>query len=672
MVLPSPPTTFLGRAAELDRLRAMFASSARLVTLFGAGGIGKTRLALRYAELHGPDVTTFCDLTNAITPDDVCHVVERELGVELSLDESTATLSRIGDALAARPGLLCVFDNCENATAAVARAVTAWREAASRVRFLVTSRELLGAEGEVAFAVGPLGLPSPDTIREAEAVRLFVDRACLARYDYSLTENDAATVATLVEKLDGIPLAIELAASRLDLLSPSEVLQRLGADIDVLASSAREAPDRQRTMRATIEWSWRSLTVHEKSMLVQLAAFRGSFSLAAAESVVDPGPGRSPPILDLLRSLRAKSLVRALAAEGDQPVRFALYEVIRTFLSETSTTHDHAAARARHLAYFHALAARTLDSRARDVTRRFRTLDLELDNLVVAHERALAAEPPKRDAALTVSVSLERGLRMRGALPMLSHLLRAALAAGPGEDGGIFARAVVANARVLRGVGRVEQSRPDLELARRAAVASGNRVAEAHVLSELAFGAAYENASSVARENFGEALSLLRTSDDLAAEAWTLINLASVELMLQRWSEARAHLERALVCAEECGDVSHEALASAHLGRAFYAEGDLESARTLCGRACDLARRRRLRALVTALGRARLSQSSSLLSLDALLSAVWPNERGSRDALANRVRVAIATLRTLGLREVLRSEVGGYGLSEDVVVVFSD
>jgi predicted ATPase len=229
------------------------------VTLCGPAGIGKTRLALRYAELHG-DGASFCDLTTANGLVDLCDVVARSLHIALgSTATSEALVDRVGAGLAAQANPLIVLDNCEHIVPHAASALARWARAATSTCFLATSRELLGIVGEQAYEVVPLRLPSGEEDEEAEAVRLFVDRSRLVRQDRSRSPDDRGAVAALVRQLDGLPLAIELAAGCTDVFTPRELLRGASGHLDELASRARTPAERHRTLRAAISGSWKLL-----------------------------------------------------------------------------------------------------------------------------------------------------------------------------------------------------------------------------------------------------------------------------------------------------------------------------------------------------------------------------------------------------------------------------
>ena len=323
----SPATTFFGRVRELEALHGWFAGGDRLVTLLGPAGTGKTRLALRFAELHPK--ARCCDLTDARDAAAVSDAVE-------------AMVATLGDET------LLVLDNCEHVAHAVATVVP---RIPAGTRILVTSRERLRVPGERCFEVPPLGLPQRgDDATASEALQLFLDRARLVRPDYALTAPDTEVLVEILERLDGLPLAIELAAARMRVLSPQALLRRLSLRFDLLRSDARDATTRQRTLRGALDWSWDLLEPVEQSALAQCSVFRSGFTLEAAEAVLDLSPHvGAPATLEVIESLCDKSLVRTLPRAGD--VRFGLYECIREYAAERLGD-EIDRVRERHGAYF--------------------------------------------------------------------------------------------------------------------------------------------------------------------------------------------------------------------------------------------------------------------------------------------------------------------------------
>lgn len=317
--LPVERTSFLGRKEELAEVLEALGASGRLVTLVGPGGVGKTRLALRAAsgwQRAHAHPAAFCDLSLVREEAAVSGAVALALGVDPSL--GTDPVARLGALFAAGPRLL-VLDNAEQIIAPLAAAVRRWRAAAPQLTLLVTSRERLRVDGEQLIELHPL---DPEA-----AAALFVERARTARPTFRLQDpHEEAELDRLVRRLDGLPLAIELAASRSAVLSPRQMLDRW-ASPDALARAPRDAPDRQATLDQAFEWSWSLLAPAEQRALAQLTAFRGPFDVDDAEAVVDLGDGS--PVAERVLALREKSLLVEVPGEG--PPRFTLLQALREF-----------------------------------------------------------------------------------------------------------------------------------------------------------------------------------------------------------------------------------------------------------------------------------------------------------------------------------------------------
>jgi predicted ATPase/class 3 adenylate cyclase len=336
--LPAPLDTFVGRVDELRDIADLL-SRSRLLTLLGAGGTGKTRLAVHAANgLHDEfdGNVHFADLSACRDVDSVLSVTARSLGVQTQSDRPLA------DAIKEQIGsqtMLVVLDNFEQVTAA-ATVVTELLRGCPGLTLLVTSREALKVSGEQVYPVAPLSLPDlasgQRTLSELaafDAVQLFVERARAVAPDFRLTTENATAVVELCARLDGLPLAIELATARLAVLSPQALVERIGNRLDLLTGGARDAPERQRTLRDTIRWSHELLTGAEQRLLAVLAVFSG-FTLEAVEAVAGRVQGLDAvDVIDGLDSLVQKSLVHRVDVTSDVP-RLSMLETIRTFAAE--------------------------------------------------------------------------------------------------------------------------------------------------------------------------------------------------------------------------------------------------------------------------------------------------------------------------------------------------
>jgi predicted ATPase len=312
--LPIQISAFIGRERQLEKVNAALGES-RIVTLTGVGGVGKTRLAVQSAADLLPqyrDGAWLVELAAAVDPDDLVEVTAAALDVPERQGQSlSATLT---DFLRAKRVLL-VLDNCEHLLDAVASFVEGVVSRCPHVAVLATSREGLGVDGERILAVPSLGVPEdnsdPPAVSDAAAVRLFVERASEAKAGFTVSEANASAVARLVRRLDGIPLAIELAAARVRSLTPAELAERLDERFSLLAGGRRTAVERHQTLRRAIDWSYELLSEPERRAFNRLAVFATDFPLSAAEAVIAGDGVESSTVVDLLGHLVDKSLVVA-------------------------------------------------------------------------------------------------------------------------------------------------------------------------------------------------------------------------------------------------------------------------------------------------------------------------------------------------------------------------
>lgn len=476
---------FVGRATELRSLARSLDEGARLVTLLGVGGTGKTRLARRYAGAwlgDWPGGVFFCDLSEARSLDGVHFAVASALAVPLGRGDPGVQISHV---IAARGRCLLVLDNFEQVVLQAAATLDAWLNRAPQASFLVTSRERLHLAGEWVFAVEPLAVDS-------EAVELFVVRAQSQRASFKLDATERAEVEEIARLLDGLPLALELAAARVRVMSAQQIRQRLSQRFALLAG-ARGIHARQATLKAAIDWSWELLNEQEQSALAQCSVFEGGFTLEAAEAVVDSGATGALPVMDIVQSLVDKSLLRvwtpsaALRLDIAEPL-FGMYLTIHEYVTEKLETMPGGLkllAERRHGVHFarqgedDALAAL---SRHGGNARR-QALALELDNLVAAFRRALARHEP--EIAVAVYRAAWEVLVLKGPVGT-GAAMGEVLLMQPGVESSAWLDVASCRADALYRAGRLDECETLLTSMLERSRADGDRRREGIAMAQLA------------------------------------------------------------------------------------------------------------------------------------------------------------------------------------------
>ena len=580
--LPDQLTSFVGRERELAEVGRLLTSS-RLVTLTGPGGSGKTRLSLQAASSVAgrfPDGIFFVELAAIEEP----HLVPSVIATALGLKEEgpRPVLETLQSELRERTALL-VLDNFEQLIAAAP--VVASLLAAPKIRILVTSRTVLHVQGEQEFPVPPLEVPDPvalpplDALSRNDAVALFVARAVAVDPSFSLGQDNARMVVEICARLDGLPLAIELAASRIRLLGPKGMLERLDHALPLLTGGARDLPARQRTLRGAIAWSDELLTTELRALFHRLAVFAGGFDVEAAQSVCDPDAELGVETLDGLQALLDNSLVRPRPGRlGD--VRFEMLQTIREYgLERIEADGDAEAIGRRHAEYFLALADRAeRELRGPHQEAYLDLLELEHDNLRAALTWAIhrgQAEP-----SLLLVWALWRFWHLRGHLSAGRRWATEALAL-PSAQGRTAARA-----KALGAAGGLAYWQTDAAVVRTAyeeALAIWRELKDEHGIAEatanLAFAYALDRNMPEAVSLFREARGMFATVGDVRGVADMLFALSVTDRLSGNLPSARSGAEEALRLHRQLDDRFGITGSTFALGRALFELGEVDSGR---------------------------------------------------------------------------------------------
>ena len=579
-------TSFIGRASELERLTELVATH-RLVTVLGMAGAGKTRLARRLANAqaeHLPGGAWFVDLSDARTELDVISAVAETFELPVPVDADVESVARALGQRLVGPALV-VLDNFEQVVASAASDVGRWLDLVPHASLLVTSRQRLHLRGEVLLELPPLS--------DADALTLMFDRAAAVRPGAELSDDDRAILAEVVQRLDGIPLAIELAASRLGMMSPKQLQSRLNKRFRLLGDPRSDRPARHATLQAAFDWSWGLLEPAEQRALAALSVFEGGFTLEAAEDVLEHADPHAPWTADLILGLRDKSFV-AVDHHAGADRRYRMLESVRDYAADKLRAERRTdEVRAHHAAYYvregESLAAGLYGAAGLD---RLHDLARERANLLV-----VAAQAPAASDRVRAALVLQPLLAARGPLAVLQRVLDdAILSARYGGEAGLDrslglllgARAELANergqwdaaerdaeealqvaplrpevrARALVTLARVRsqwgQHRAALDSVREALEACsrlGDRPLEGRVRTTMARLLEFQECIDEADAEYDRALRILRRAGDRWSEGALLTTYASFQLQKRHAPEAaEATAQQALELLLDIGD----------------------------------------------------------------------------------------------------------------------
>ncbi|MCH8980226.1 MAG: tetratricopeptide repeat protein [Armatimonadetes bacterium] len=672
--LPRQLTSFVGREKELAELQGLFEKTS-LLTLTGVGGTGKTRLALQFAAdqldrfndgVWLADVGPLSD--PGLVPNEVAQALTIKQEPGKSLTETLAT--RLKD-----KELLVVLDNCEHLLDSCAELTEELLRSCKGLKVLATSREPLGVDGEHTFRVPSFSSPpaeeaTADGVKEYDAVRLFGDRAVAARDGFEVTDDNAQAVAAVCTRLDGIPLAIELAAARMRSMTPQDVNERLDQKFRLLTGGFKSSLKRQHTLQGLIDWSYDLLDGREKAALRRLSVFRGGWTAEGAEKVCSGGLVDESDVIDLLSSLVDKSLV--IAEDRGGHARYRMLDTVRDYAADRlEQDGDPEAWRDRHLAYFAGLAEQAEpELTGKDQLTWLNRLEAEHDNLRAALDWA-SAKPDGAEQALRTSGLLWRFWDVHGHHSEGRARLESALERSAGET--------AARALALYGVGMLCWNLSEFGPAVRHLEDSlaiyrdlGDKRGAAAPLNGLGIVEWQQGNYASARRRYEETLALCRGLDNKRGVSIALHNLGLIAREQGDYAAARSLYEECLATDRELGDRRGAANATTNLGIIALEEGDYAGARRLHEESLalysELGDRRGVAAATTNLGTVDLEEGDCAAArrLVQESSAIFL-EIGDPLGAANAIEVLAPALsierrpldaaRLWGAAEALREEV---------------
>ena len=580
-VLPRPLTSFIGRDGERAEVTRLI-SQRRLVTLFGTGGVGKTRLAIEVAsQLEGRfrDGIYFVELASLPDATLVPAAIGRALGIEEQGSQPLAIQLR--RYLQPREVLLAL-DNCEQLVPPLAILVQELLSACPRLHILATSRELLHIQGEVSHRVLPLPLPpreaplTPASLKQYEAVQLFVERATTIQPDFALSNANVAAIHAICQQLDGIPLAIELAVARLNVLSVTQIMAQLADRFRLLADHASGVAVRHQTLRALIDWSYDLLPANEQALFRRLAVFSGGFSITAVADTLGVAP---LDILDPLTELLNKSMIYPLT-EGESEPRFAMLETIREYaLLKLEESGEAEVWQRKHAEYYLAFAqAAAPQLTGGQQAEWLGRLEREYDNLRACFSWSLAT-PANANIALHLGADLWRFWQARGPISEGRQWLERALQLSDQSD-------ISGRAPALDGVGCLAYLQGDFPAAYQSLESClllqrelGNQRGIASALNHLAGVVMQLSDFRRARDLYEESLTINRALDDRWGVRTCLNNLGIIAESEGDFRRAQELYEQSLALAKELGSQTAIASTLANLGDMAHSLGQYPAAR---------------------------------------------------------------------------------------------
>lgn len=583
--LPHLLTRFIGREREMGEIQQLLAAH-RLVTLTGPGGVGKTRLAIQVTHQvlplypHGVWLVELAALVNpALVPQTVMATLD------LPHDARRSPSAMLTDYFCKKTALL-VLDNCEHLIDACAQLAEHLLTHCPDLHVLATSRQALGVEGEVALCVPSLSLPpsdmpAPAALARSEAAQLFLDCAAAALPSFTLTSDDAADVVQICRRLDGVPLAIGLAAAWVKLLQVKQITARLDDVFHLLTGGSRTAPPRHQTLRATLDWSYALLSEPERTLFHRLAVFAGSFSMEAAERVCGD---LTVPVVLVLSQLVDKSLV--VVEHHHDEARYRLLEIIREYAQEKASRLELIQARDHHLDYYLGLIEQAqVELRGAKQVRWLRWAEVEHDNLRAALSWSL---DNREQAALQLCGTLWRFWKARGYISEGRHWLEATLARNTAAPPALQSAA-------LAGLGLLALVQGDLVCAQRAFAQDlelqqtlGCPTGIVKAMGRLAYLARLQGDQSDAAELLQKSLDIARTTEDKSVIAGVLTDLGNVAWRQGQYDQTVSLLQESLMLYEQVDDKFNYAQALGLMGSVAREQGQFTLAKTRIEKSCEM------------------------------------------------------------------------------------
>lgn len=579
--LPVQLTSFIGRQEEMKNLKSMLREE-RLLTLTGAGGAGKTRLALQVAADvidDFPDGAWLVELASLMDPELLVQTLISSIGIK-DVPEANSQAELI-EAMGCKEMLL-VFDNCEHMVEDVASLTETLLGKCPKLKVIATSREALRCSGEKTHRVLSLEYPdpgmkeSPEKLSQYESVRLFIERALAVNSNFRVNNENAPALAEICSQLDGIPLAIELAAARTKAMSVEQIQKRLGKRFTLLTGGKRTALPRQQTLKSLIDWSYDLLSEDEKILWNRLSVFSGGWKLEAAEKICSVDPVAEDEVIDLLTGLTEKSIV----LYDESTDRFRMLETIRQYGDEMlRNSNEFETLKSEYLEYYieHVgFIDGKLKERKSDISEWMKAMDSESANL----EKCLLMcfESSRREELLELVYEMSYYREIKGQIHEGLRWLETAVSESPDDSTLLHRKALFEFGNFCRLSGNYEKAKLLLKDSLAAAKLRGDLSHAAFSLNRLGMIAYEEGDFEVSAEYYTESLGLFEESNDRSSHARVLNNLGNVRSNQARYSEAAEMYERALAVRRETGDVLGTAITLNNLGILAYERGNYQKA----------------------------------------------------------------------------------------------